>query len=116
MVRRNVVALLHAVGKEMIDKTTTATTTTTTVAASSMPFLGATAGKIGRAYRRRLQGDLRRHAADMGHDVTRRRWWRGWDAAGCRTPRAAEAWLGVVDEAFVIARVEESLVECDGMM
>ena len=45
IVRRNLVTLLHAIGEDM---------TATVTAADDRPFLGASAGKIGWAYRRRL--------------------------------------------------------------
>lgn len=53
MVRWNVVTLLHAVGEE------------SDAAGGSV---AATSGKIGREYRRRLDGDLRDHAEALGHD------------------------------------------------
>lgn len=52
MVRYNVMTLLHQIGEE-------------SSAAGGM--VGATAGKIGRAYRQRLGGDLRDHAKALGH-------------------------------------------------
>ena len=54
----NVVTLLHAIGEEM---------TAMVTAAVGRPFLGASAGKIGRAYRRRL-GARRRHTT-INHKV-----------------------------------------------
>jgi hypothetical protein len=51
IVRRNLVTLLHAIGEDM---------TAMVMAADGRPFLGASAGKIGRAYLRRL-GVRRRH-------------------------------------------------------
>ncbi|KAL9188186.1 hypothetical protein ACHAXT_006564 [Thalassiosira profunda] len=52
MVRWNVMTLLHAIGEE---------------SSAAGGALGATAGKIGREYRKRLGGDLRAHAAALGH-------------------------------------------------
>jgi len=60
MVRRNVITLLNMIGEEMVDMAPAAD--------GSVPPLGATVGKIGRAYKRRL-GDLRKHALDLGHDT-----------------------------------------------
>ncbi|KAL7535883.1 hypothetical protein ACHAWF_005303 [Thalassiosira exigua] len=53
MVRWNVLTLLHAIGEEH---------------PAAGGAVSATAGKIGRAYRRRLGGDLRSHAAALGRD------------------------------------------------
>ena len=61
MVRRNVITILNMIGEEMVDVAPGAD--------GGVPPLGATAGKIGRAYKRRLYGDLHKHALDMGHDT-----------------------------------------------
>lgn len=53
MVRWNVVTLLHSIGEE-------------SPAASGA--VSVTSGKLGRAYRKRLGGDLRDHASALGHD------------------------------------------------
>ena len=53
MVRWNVMTLLHQIGEE---------------SASAGGAVGATAGKIGRAYRQKLGGDLRDHASALGFD------------------------------------------------
>lgn len=60
MVRGNVITLLNMIGEEMV---------VAPAADESAPPLGATVGKIGRAYKRRLYGDLRKHALDLGHDT-----------------------------------------------
>lgn len=53
MVRWNAMTLLHMIGEE---------------SAAAGGAVGATAGKLGRAYRQRLGGDLRDHATALGHD------------------------------------------------
>ena len=53
MVRWNVMTLLHMIGEE---------------SASAGGAVGATAGKLGRAYRQRLGGDLRDHATALGYE------------------------------------------------
>jgi len=53
MVRWNVMTLLHQIGEEN---------------AAAGGAVAATAGKLGRAYRQRLGGDLRDHAQALGHD------------------------------------------------
>eukprot|EP00584_Thalassiosira_punctigera_P026395 CAMPEP_0172579014 /NCGR_PEP_ID=MMETSP1067-20121228/139030_1 /TAXON_ID=265564 ORGANISM="Thalassiosira punctigera, Strain Tpunct2005C2" /NCGR_SAMPLE_ID=MMETSP1067 /ASSEMBLY_ACC=CAM_ASM_000444 /LENGTH=576 /DNA_ID=CAMNT_0013371721 /DNA_START=40 /DNA_END=1770 /DNA_ORIENTATION=+ len=52
MVRWNVMTLLHQIGEE---------------SGAAGGAVAATAGKLGRAYRQRLGGDLRDHAAALGH-------------------------------------------------
>lgn len=53
MVRWNVMTLLHQIGEEN---------------GAAGGAVAATAGKLGRAYRQRLGGDLRDHAQALGHD------------------------------------------------
>lgn len=54
MVRWNVMTLLHQIGEE---------------SSAAGGRVGATAGKLGRAYRQRLGGDLKRHAEALGHNT-----------------------------------------------
>lgn len=57
LLRWNVFALLCSIGEEVINPKN-----------NGENLLGATVGKLGRAYKRTLQGDLREHAIAMGYD------------------------------------------------
>ena len=62
LVRTNIFALLCSIGEEVIVYPPSSS------GGESCLLLGATVGKLGRAYKRTLQGDLRQHAMDLGYE------------------------------------------------